>query len=40
MMRCVHGLAQRRRLLEFADKIFHCPGKHPEPLARGEGELR
>jgi hypothetical protein len=40
MMRCVHWLAQRRRLLEFADKIFHRPDKHPEPLARGEGDLR
>ena len=39
MMRCVHWLAQRRRLLEFADKIFHRPDKHPEPLARGEGDL-
>ena len=36
----VHWLAQRRRLMEFADKIFHLPDKHPEPLARGEGELR
>jgi hypothetical protein len=26
--------------LEFADKIFHRPDKHPEPLARGEGDLR
>jgi hypothetical protein len=26
--------------MEFADKIFHLPDKHPEPLARGEGELR
>ena len=39
MMLCVHWLAQCRRLLEFADKIFHRPDKHPEPLARGEGDL-
>jgi hypothetical protein len=27
----MHWFAQRRRLLEFADKIFHRPDKHPEP---------
>ncbi len=36
----MHWFALRRGLLEFADKIFHLPDKHPELLARGEGELR
>ena len=40
MTRYVHWLAQLRGLLEFADKIFHRPDKHPEPLARGEGERK
>jgi hypothetical protein len=26
-----HWFAQRSGLLEFTDKIFHSPDKHPEP---------
>jgi hypothetical protein len=38
--RDVHWFALRRGLLGFADKFFHRPDKHPEPLARGKGDRR
>ena len=40
MTQCVHWLAHCRGLMEFEDKIFHHPDRHPEPITRGEGELR